>query len=123
MRLSRTSIQQAVAGATTAVGIGVFAANVYATTVSYDLRFAGTQPIGSESSGDGLHSLVATPGTYHLELWERTSGTNGTTADEGLINSYVSIGSEQLNGGIVASGGLANGQTATPFNDAATSRN
>jgi len=122
MRLSRTSIQQAVAGV--ALGTGIIAtAGTANAGVLYDLRFAGAQPVGSGSAGDGVHSLGAVPGTYHLELWARVSGTNATNADEGLTNIYTAIASQQQSGGAITAGGLAAGAVVTPFDATGLARN
>src|SRR5215213_5576946 len=99
MRLSRTSIQNAVAGV--ALGTGLIATTTQAGLV-YDLRFA-----------DGSHTkTLSSADTFTVELWARVSGTNGTTTDEGLANSYVQIGSTQIGAGGITSGGLSAGTLA-----------
>src|SRR6266542_2162505 len=65
--------------------------------LTYDLRFS-----------DGTHSVLPTAGaTYTVELWAQVGGTDGTTANEGLTNSYVTILSTQFDGGSLLSGGLS----------------
>jgi len=121
MRLSRTSIQQAVAGV--ALGTGLIASNAFAGVV-YDLRYAAAgQPAGSGLAGDGTHSLGAVPGTYHLELWARVSGTNATNSDEGLTNIYTAIASSQSSGGAVTTAAMANGVVSAPFDATGLARN
>jgi hypothetical protein len=103
MRLSRTSIQKAVAGV--AVGSGLMVSGAASAGLVYDLRFA-----------DGDHTKVATAGgSYTLELWARVSGTNATSTDETLTYSYINIVSTQASGGAIASGGLSNGTLVAPF--------
>jgi len=104
------------------LGTGLIAVNANAGVV-FDLRFSGAQPVGSGGAGDGLHSLGAVPGTYHLDLWARVSGTNGTTTDEALTNVYTSIASLQTNGGAVTAGSLANAQTTSTFTSSGISGN
>jgi hypothetical protein len=59
---------------------------------------------------DGSHIKdAATASSFIVELWARVSGTNGTTADEGLTNSYIEILSTQTGGGAIASGGISVG--------------
>ena len=66
------------------MGTGLIASTTQAGLV-YDLRFA-----------DGSHTKNLTSAdTFTVELWARVSGTNGTSTDEGLANSYVQIGSTQ----------------------------
>jgi hypothetical protein len=103
MRLSRTSIQNAVAG----VAVAALATSASAGLV-YDLRWA------DQPSDD---SKVAGP-TQVLDLWVQVSGTNGIQTDEGLTNSYVVIMSTQLGGGAILDGGMASGALALGFNEA-----
>jgi hypothetical protein len=108
MRLSRTSIQKAVTGV--AVGTGLIASGAASAGLVYDLRFA-----------DGSHTQGAVAGqTYTLEVWARVSGTNASTTDERLTNSYVNIVSTQASGGAITSGGLSGGTLVTPFDGAGT---
>lgn len=105
MRLSRTSIQNAVAGV--ALGTGLIASTTQAGLV-YDLRFA-----------DGSHTKdPASAASFTVELWARVSGTNATQTDEGLTNSYVEILSTQTGGGGITAGGLSAGVLALGFNEA-----
>ena len=105
MRLSRTSIQNAVAGV--ALGTGLIASTTQAGLV-YDLRFS-----------DGSHTKnLSSADTYTVELWARVSGTNGTVTDEGMTNSYAQIGSTQTGGGGITSGGFTAGTLADGFNEA-----
>jgi len=105
MRLSRTSLNKAVAAV--ALGTGVAAGTASAGLV-YDLRFS-----------DGSQSRQADAGTtYTLELWAQVSGTNATQSDEKLTNTYVNIVSTQVGGGNIVAGGLAAATVATPFDGA-----
>ncbi|HEX8524298.1 MAG TPA: PEP-CTERM sorting domain-containing protein [Tepidisphaeraceae bacterium] len=99
MRLSRTSIQKAIAGV--AVGTGMVAAGTAQAGVLYDLRFS-----------DGTKSKEALAGTYNVELWARVSGPNTSLTDDGIQSSYVKILSSQNNGGAITSGGLVAGSGA-----------
>jgi len=104
MRLSRTSIQKAVAGV--AVGSGLMVSGAASAGLVYDLSFA-----------DGDHTKVATAGgSYTLELWARVSGTNATSTDEALTFSYVNIVSTQSSAGAITSGGISTGALTAPFN-------
>jgi hypothetical protein len=94
-----------------------------AANFSYDMRCV-SGPAGSDVGvSDPVHERDLVTGLYQLELWVRVKGTNGTVTDEALSACLISAASTQVNGGAVLSGGLSNGQTSGPFNDASTSRN
>jgi hypothetical protein len=107
MRLSRTSIQNAVAGV--ALGSGLLASATAQAGLVYDLRFA-----------DGSHTkTLSGTGTVAVDLWVKVSGTNGTQTDEGLTSSYVTILSTQVSGGgALVAGGLTGGTVQNGFNEA-----
>jgi len=117
MRLSRNSIQKAIG----AVAIGTGIASSASAGIVYELRYTGG-PAGSIVDADptGTHIRGTVVGTYNVELWARVSGTNGSTTDEGLTNSLISITSTQLGGGAVASGALANGTRDAIFAETAS---
>src|SRR5438067_1244523 len=74
--------------------------------VVYDLRFV-----------DGSHFTAAIlGGTHTIELWARVSGTNGTTTDDGITNSLITIVSTQTGGGEITAGGISAAILETPFN-------
>jgi len=104
MRLSRTSIQKAVAGV--AVGTGMVAVTNANAAVVYDLRLAS-----------GAHSVNAVAGqSYTVDLWAIVSGTNGTNTDDGIQSSYAKILSTQLgSGGGIATGGITAAAVSTDF--------
>ena len=103
MRLSRTSIQKAVAGV--AVGSGLIATGAASAGIVFDLRFS-----------DGNHTKVAAAGAdYTLDVWARVSGTNATATDEKLAFSYVNIVSTQSSGGAITAGGFTTGARVAPF--------
>jgi hypothetical protein len=106
MRLSRTSLQTAVAG----VALGLVSGAASASAI-YELRLSTSNTPGAPAS---TNNYVVAPGVYSLDLWERVSGTNGSHPDEKLANSYVNIRSS----GPAGSGGLTVGATVSPFNDA-----
>jgi hypothetical protein len=112
MRLSRTAVQRAVAGA--AISGGLVTAGSASAGFVFDVRFT-----------DGTHTKVLDPGnqTYNLEVWAQISGTNGVATDEALTSAFVSLTSLQVNGGaaLSGSGNLASGQFGSQFTD--SSRN
>jgi hypothetical protein len=107
MRLSRTSIQKAVAGVV--VGTGLAVAGSASAGLLYDLRF-----------DDGSHSKIPTPNTtYTLQLWAQVTGAdagaltaNTGPANEGFANSFVALKSTQVGGGAMTSGGVMSGTLA-----------
>jgi hypothetical protein len=94
MRLSRTSLQKAVAGV--AMGTGLVATGAANAGIVFDLRFS-----------DNSKTQVATPNaSYTLDLWARVSGTNGNATDDGLQGALTSLISRQISGGAILSGGM-----------------
>jgi len=114
MRLSRNSIQKAIG----AVAIGTGIASSASAGIVYELRYTGG-PVGSDTGvADPLHQRNAIAGgVYNVELWARVSGTNGTTTDEGLINSLITMTSTQLGGGAATSGAIGNVVNSLGYNE------
>jgi hypothetical protein len=53
---------------------------------------------------DGTKTRQIAAGTYEVDVWALVSGTNDSTADEGLLNVYGSVQSQQVNGGALSAG-------------------
>src|SRR5438552_1226147 len=87
-----------------------------AAPVSYDLRFV-SGPAGSDIINDPVHQRIPLLGIYHVDLWARISGSDGTTSNDGLWDSRNCIASLQIGGGAIGAGGVIAGQVTPDFDD------
>lgn len=124
MRLSRTSLQTAVAGV--ALGTGMLAAGTASAGMLYELRLSTNATPGAPTAN--VQGPTAA-GTYTVNLWERISGSGANdggsdqispTSNEALNNTYLTVQSSGVSG---TPGNVTKGTVNAQFQGAGIFRN